>query len=265
MVLGGLNTKRPPVHLGSHRHRSNPVAWVTYFCVLLSLSFPPDLNAQELSEDEQAQIIEWLKSPYYGEREAEAFADKYGSRVVPFLLTLLERQPLIVDRGHVYFCLGKIGDVRAIDPIVQFIETGPIPNPFEVEAYHTYRSAILALGFVGTDEALESVRKYMTDEYWKNRDDLPSEGSLAKVFNPGGSMQISALTAYALSLNPEAMQDLESGNRIPERLHRAIPGILKMSDGLRKRRARALGADGKIGNPANEQTTTSSHSRIVSP
>lgn len=198
-------------------------------------------EAQGLSTTEEQDIVEWVRVPQYGERMAEAFAAKYGSRAVPFLLDLLDQEPLIVCRGHVYDCLGKIGDARAVGPIIDFVESKPLPNPFELEDYYTYRSAILSLGFIGTEECLEHIRAYMTDQYWAERGDLPSQGKFANEFAPGRAIPVSALTAYALSLDPNALSDLQTGKNIPEVLHTSIPGILKLVDSLQTRLSRENG------------------------
>ena len=83
-----------------------------------------------------------------------------GANAVPQLLNELDRTHADAFKLHLIEALGRIGDLRAVAPIV----------PFASHASVEFRAtALRALGFLGDNEALPAVLRGLGDERWEVR------------------------------------------------------------------------------------------------
>lgn len=83
-----------------------------------------------------------------------------GANAVPQLLNELDRTHADAFKLHLIEALGRIGDLRAVAPIIPFVSHDSV----EFRA-----TALRALGFLGDNEALPAVLRGLGDERWEVR------------------------------------------------------------------------------------------------
>lgn len=130
-----------------------------------------------LSEDDVVAIREHMQVRGYLEQTAEAFAEKYGADAVPVLIAMLQEIEEISKeydtggelKGKISFYLGKIGDPRALEPMVKIIE-GPLPKALrDNDEFDAIYFTMYGLGYLGTDDALDYLKKLVSEDYWLKR------------------------------------------------------------------------------------------------
>jgi HEAT repeat protein len=140
-------------------------------------------------------------------------ASKYDSAVVPTLLKMLEDPKQEAHWANIAVVLEIIGDERAVQPLIAFIEKG-VDGKMSNDFYTAKTSALMGLGYLvnktGNENVLNYLKKGMAPQMWD-----------AKAMNGISSFQASkaernmdlskyAVLGLALSGKPAAAEAIKS-------------------------------------------------------
>ncbi len=126
-----------------------------------------------LSAADKAAMRSEMDVNEWREWEAEAFVEKYGADAVPVLIGMLQEKDVSPSaKGKAAFYLGKFRQPSAIKPIIALIES-PLPEEIGTQEKPRLYGALLGLGFIGSDEALDYLKKLASDDYWLKRPERP--------------------------------------------------------------------------------------------
>lgn len=132
------------------------------------------IDSSHLSEEQVKKVRQSLErvDSYLA---AANIADNYRDLpVTDYLIGVInDPQESVSIRNSALFWLGMTRDIRALPTFLKIINT-PLPDPVSGEELEALRCAILALGFNGSEEALDLVFKMMTVDYWKARGGAPA-------------------------------------------------------------------------------------------
>ena len=131
------------------------------------------VSGPELSDTALNAIRAEMDVHEWREWEAEAFVEKYGADAVPVLIGMLKEKgvsPFTKGKAAVY--LGKFRQPSAVQPIIALIES-PLSEEIDVQEKSRLYGALLGLGFIGSDEALDYLKKLAGDDYWLKRPERP--------------------------------------------------------------------------------------------
>jgi hypothetical protein len=140
-------------------------------------------------------------------------ASRYDSSVVPTLLEMLNNPAEKAHWPNIVVVLGMIGDERAVDPLISFIEAD-YSGDLSTELYRAKTAALMALGYIinktGNRKALSYLMSSLHPETWGARDVVgiaPFQGDTAE---RNTDFSKHAILGLALSGHPEAAQALRS-------------------------------------------------------
>jgi len=140
-------------------------------------------------------------------------ASKYDASAVPTLLQMLNNPAEEAYWPNIVVVLGMIGDERAVDPIISFIEAD-VPGGLSREHYAAKTSALMALGYLvnktGNRKALDYLKASASPETWAGRNIAGVAPFQASSTERNRDFSKFAIFGLALSGRPEAAQALRS-------------------------------------------------------
>ena len=159
-----------------------------------------------------SRIEDFVRQTYvHGVPEEEA--GKYGSAVVPSLLTMLSDRAEERYWVNIVVVLGLIGDERAVDPLVAFIAAGQT-DTLTRDHYKAKTAALISMGYLinktGSRKALDYLTASVSPEIWATRGVVgraPFQGGMPE---RNHDFSKKAVLGLALSGRPEAAQILRS-------------------------------------------------------
>jgi hypothetical protein len=146
-------------------------------------------------------------------------ASRYDFSVFPTLLELLNDPHYEAYWSNIVTTLGMIGDERAVDLLIAFIQRGD-QDVLSPEKYTAKTSAIMSLGYIinktGNQKALEYLRTGINPETWSNRRITGIASFQKNMVERNRDFSEASILGLALSGHPEAEQALKSSQQIPE-------------------------------------------------
>lgn len=172
---------------------------------------------------ENISIEEFVRRSYF---EGVPFdkVQEYGSTVVPQLLEMLKDQREKPHWSNIVVTLGMIGDIKAFDPMVAFIEKN---SPIQTEQHYNARTnAILSLGYLlnatNNDRILDYLKNSLSPDIWNKR---KIEGT-AKYQSNAAERNLDyskyAIFGLALAGTPKAKEVLETMSQPITRVENSI-------------------------------------------
>ena len=157
-LLAMLDAWVGPLHAGIYRYQDENGYWhFTDAPPDEALANPMD---KERSPEELLSILANAKNPLYRYRALEQLKKLKDPATVDRLIQLLKTHPERLVRNYAASALGTIGDVRAVDPIIDAIDENRVDKP-----------AYKALGMLGDKRALRSLRRISNDrnkpDFWR--------------------------------------------------------------------------------------------------
>jgi hypothetical protein len=140
-------------------------------------------------------------------------ATRYGTAAVPTLLDML-RDPAEEEHWpNIAVMLGMIGDERAVEPMIAFIEAGG-QDRLSPAHYRAKTSALMSLGYVvnrnGNQRALAYLRDSVQPDVWAQRSIRGNAPFQASTEDRNADFSKHAVLGLALAGRPEAAQVLRS-------------------------------------------------------
>jgi HEAT repeat protein len=141
-------------------------------------------------------------------------ANRYDASAVPTLLAML-RDPAEEDFwANIAVVLGMIGDERAVEPMISFIQSDSGPAGLSQAQYRAKTSALMALGYLvnrtGNQRALNYLQESAKPEIWESRAITGTAPFQASTTERNIDFSKHAILGLALSGRPEAAQTLRS-------------------------------------------------------
>ena len=137
--------------------------------ILLTAVLPVTMSAQEAQE---VDIRDFVRTTYI-EGVPYDFANAYTPDVVPTLLAMLQDNNEEPYWGNIAVTLSVIGDERAVEPLLDFIE-GDTEGEVTESMYRAKSSAIMALGYLvnknGDGRSLDYLVESVEPEAWDQRE-----------------------------------------------------------------------------------------------
>ena len=159
-------------------------------------------------------------------RDPESFPRSYREQVnaydvsaVPQLLELLGSKAEEVHWTRIAGLLGAIGDERAVEGLIAFIESPSETERLSFEHYHGRRQAIMSLGVIvnhtGSERALAYLVDGLTPSVWRQRKVQGIATWTASYEDYDRELSTYALMGLALSGHPRAREALTSLQQSP--------------------------------------------------
>lgn len=140
-------------------------------------------------------------------------ASKYDSTVVPVLLEMLTDPAEEEHWANIVVTLGMIGDERAVDPLIAFVEKD-VGGTLSHSHYIAKTSAVMAMGYLinksGSEKTLAYLKDSLKPEVWGDRKTTWTSPYHATVGDRNARMTKMAIVGLALSGHPAAAQALRS-------------------------------------------------------
>jgi hypothetical protein len=140
-------------------------------------------------------------------------ASKYDPSVVPTLLDMLNDPAEQAHWANIVAVLGMIGDERAVDPLIAFIEAD-FEGGLSRDQYAAKTSALMALGYLinktGNQKALDYLKDSLAPETWAARDIAGIPPFQASTTERNWDFGKHAILGLALSGHPQAALALRS-------------------------------------------------------
>jgi len=139
-------------------------------------------------------------------------ASRYDASVVPTLLDMLSNPAEQEYWPNIVVVLGMIGDQRAVDPLISFIEAHAPPDGLSRQHYAAKTSALMALGYLvnksGDRRALDYLKASATPDTWTAKDISGIAPFQRSVSERNRDFSKFAILGLALTGNPKAAQVL---------------------------------------------------------
>jgi hypothetical protein len=136
----------------------------------------------------------------------------YDASVVPTLLEMLNDPAEQQYWPNIVVVLGMIGDQRAVDPLISFIEAHALPDGLSRRHYAAKTSALMALGYLvnksGDRKALDYLKASATPDAWAAKDISGIAPFQRSVSERNRDFSKYAILGLALTGSPEAAQVL---------------------------------------------------------
>ena len=140
-------------------------------------------------------------------------ASRYDSSVVLRLLEMLNDPAEEAHWPNIVVVLGMIGDERAVDPLISFIEAD-LSGEVSSQRYRAKTAALMALGYLinktGNRKALAYLTQSIRPQTWEARDVVGIAPFQADVAERNTDFSKHAILGLALSGHPEAAPALRS-------------------------------------------------------
>ena len=139
-------------------------------------------------------------------------ASQYGPDAVPKLLAMLKDPNEKAFRSNIIVTLGIIGDDRAVEPMLDVLESGS--DKLMREDFATKSSVLMSLGYLinksQNTKALAYLKSHTTPEGWQGSKLITAEGLQASSDERSQQLSTLAVIGLALSGHPEAKSFLKS-------------------------------------------------------
>ncbi|TBW10391.1 hypothetical protein E0E52_03865 [Azotobacter chroococcum] len=140
-------------------------------------------------------------------------ANKYDTSVVPTLLKMLEDPTEEAHWANIAVVLEIIGDERAVDPLIAFIEKG-VEGEMSRFRYVAKTSALMGLGYLinktGNEKALNYLKQSLAPETWEARRIAGISPFQASMDERNRDLSKYAILGLALSGHPSAAEAIRS-------------------------------------------------------
>lgn len=186
------------------KHRM--IGWMVVLAVGLGL------GANASGGAEPSMAIQDFVHQFFVEGVPYAQAAGYGPEEVPILLDMLNDPREKPYWSNIAVTLGIIGDDRAVDPLIRFIEG--VDGSVGREDFAAKSSAIMALGYLlnksPNEKALNYLKNHMTPEGWRDSPLATAQGFRGSEDERTAQLSTLAVIGLALSGRPEAKEALLS-------------------------------------------------------
>jgi hypothetical protein len=139
-------------------------------------------------------------------------ASRYDASVVPTLLEMMNDPAEQAYWANIVVVLGMIGDQRAVDPLISFIEAQAPTVGLSREHYAAKTSALMALGYLvnksGDRKALDYLKASTAPEAWAAKDISGTAPFQHSLNERNRNFSKYAILGLALTGHPEAAQVL---------------------------------------------------------
>ncbi len=186
------------------------IVFLSIIIVLIGGSVHPQVSLAEAMAA-SGTVEEFVHQIYYEGVPYEQ-ASQYGRDDVPKLLTMLKDPNEKLYRSNIIVTLGIIGDDRAVDPLLEVLESsGDQSKP---EDFASKSSVLMSLGYLinksQNEKALAYLTAHCTPEGWLGSNLLKAEGLQASTDERSQQLSNLAVIGLALSGHPEAQATLRS-------------------------------------------------------
>ncbi len=183
------------------------IVFLSIIIVLLGGSLYPQIALSEAS----GNVEEFVRQIYYEGIPYEQ-ASHYGHEDVPKLLAMLEDPKEKLYRSNIIVTLGIIGDDRAVEPMLDLLESSG--KQLKPEDFASQSSVLMSLGYLinktQNEKALAYLKKHTTPEGWQGSNLTRVEGFQASTDERSQQLSTLAVIGLALSGHPEAQTTLRS-------------------------------------------------------
>ncbi len=139
-------------------------------------------------------------------------ASQYGQDDVPKLLAMLKDSKKKAFQSNIIVTLGIIGDERAVEPMLEVLETAG--DQLKPEDFAAKSSVLMSLGYLvnksHNQKALAYLQSHATPEGWRGAQLTTAEGLQASTDERSQQLSTLAVIGLALSGHPDAKTTLES-------------------------------------------------------
>jgi len=139
-------------------------------------------------------------------------ASQYGQDDVPKLLAMLKDPNKKAYRSNIIVTLGIIGDDRAVEPMLEVLDSAG--DQFKPEDFAAKSSVLMSLGYLinksQNEKALAYLKSHTTPEGWQGSQLTTAEGLQASTDERSQQLSTLAVIGLALSGHPEAKNTLRS-------------------------------------------------------
>ena len=164
------------------------------------------------SADQAPGSVEEFVHQIYFEGVPYKQASQYGQDDVPKLLAMLKDPNEKAYRSNIIVTLGIIGDDRAVEPMIDVLESDGdrlMPEDFAAKS-----SVLMSLGYLinksQNEKALAYLKTHTTPEGWQGSKMITAEGLQASTDERSQQLSTLAVIGLALSGHPEAKNALRS-------------------------------------------------------
>ena len=154
---------------------------------------------------------------FYIEGIPYAEAAKYGPDAVPTLLAMLDDPQEKPYWSNIVVTLGAIGDERAVDPLIAFVEKGG--DTMTREEFQAKSSVLMSLGYLinksNNEKALSYLKAHLSPEGWRESNMATARAQGFKASTDLRTKQLSTLAVLGLALSghPSAKSSLNFLNQ----------------------------------------------------
>jgi len=139
-------------------------------------------------------------------------ASQYGQDDVPKLLAMLKDSKAQLYQSNIIVTLGIIGDERAVEPMLDVLESAG--GQLKPEDFAAKSSVLMSLGYLinksQNEKALAYLKSHTTPEGWQGSHLTTAEGLQASTDERSQQLSTLAVIGLALSGHPEAKTTLRS-------------------------------------------------------
>jgi len=139
-------------------------------------------------------------------------ASQYGQDDVPKLLAMLKDSKNKSFRSNIIVTLGIIGDERAVEPMLEVLESAG--DQLKPEDFAAKSSVLMSLGYLinksQNQKALAYLKSHSTPEGWQGSHLTTAEGLQTSTDERSQQLSTLAVIGLALSGHPEAKTTLRS-------------------------------------------------------
>lgn len=139
-------------------------------------------------------------------------ASQYGQDDVPKLLAMLNDPKNKSFQSNIIVTLGIIGDDRAVEPMIEVLESNG--DQLKQEDFAAKSSVLMSLGYLinksQNEKALAYLKSHTTPEGWQGSKMINAEGLQASTDERSQQLSTLAVIGLALSGHPEAKNALRS-------------------------------------------------------
>jgi HEAT repeat protein len=181
--------------------------WQSVTLALVAVAFGTDARPQQLERDLQ----DFVRAPTFPTSYRE-LANSYDATATPHLIDLLNSSAEEAHWVRIAALLGAIGDERAVDALIAFIEKPVGAERLSLSHAEAYSQSITSLGLLvnrtGNERALKYLIDGLTPSVWRQRrvEGIASWATSYEEYDRALSKY--ALFGLALSGHPEARQAL---------------------------------------------------------
>jgi HEAT repeat protein len=190
------------------------IVFYSIFVVLMGGSMHTQVSAAEaMAPAVQApKSVEEFVQEIYFEGVPYEQASQYDKEDVPKLLAMLNDPAKKPYRSNIIVTLGIIGDERAVEPMVEVLESAG--DQLKPEDFAAKSSVLMSLGYLinksQSEKALAYLKSHTTPAGWEGSNITTADGLQAGTDERSQQLSTLAVIGLALSGHPEAKSTLRS-------------------------------------------------------